>query len=149
MNIIDFYCFQFYVKYDRQIKAARKGLDCGGLLVVCARQSGLTELEVLGYADFPNNGKFEQLLNEHADFLNFESDYPHKFDGTEFLPGDLLAFDYKNGEGIRHVAIISKWEKNRYWVIDAQPDFGVSEHPLAHPFSKAKLFAYRIRGLIE
>ena len=137
------------VKFSHQGRTPEFGMDCGGLILVVARELGLSELEYLGYADFPNNGKFEQLLTEHADYLNYESKYPHRFDGTEFQPGDLLAFDYNNGEGIRHIGVVTGWDGKRYWIIDAQPKYGISEHPLAHPFSAATISAFAVCGLVD
>ena len=136
------------VKFAHQGRNPKIGIDCGGLILIVARSLNLSELEYLGYADFPDNGKFEQLLTEHADYLNYESKYPHRFGGTEFQPGDLLSFDYLNGEGTRHIAVVTNWDGKRYWVIDAQPQFGISEHPLAHPFSAAAIKAWSVRGLI-
>ncbi len=126
---------------------SEKFLDCGGLILVVARRLGLTELEELGYASFPIDGRFDELLEAHTDFLGFESKYPHNFNGSEMKLGDLFSFDYENGEGTRHIAIVTKFERTRYWVIDAQPVYGVSEHPLSAPFSKATLKGWRVRGL--
>ena len=81
------------VKYAHQGRNRKVGLDCGGLILVVARELGLTELEELGYSSFPENGRFEQLLNENADNLNIESVYPHSFTGGEFQAGDILACD--------------------------------------------------------
>ena len=124
-------------------------MDCGGLILVVARQLHLSALEELGYASFPGEGRFENLLTEHADALGFESTFPHKFDGTELKTGDLLSFDYNNGEGTRHIALVTKFDGSRYYVLDAQPNYGVSEHPLAPPFSKATLKGWRVRGLTD
>lgn len=111
-------------------------LDCGGLILLAGRGAGLTSLEFLGYANFPSGGKFEELLEEHAIRTDLIFRYPFSFSGTEFAPGDLAAFDYGNGESVRHIAFVTKWDGRRYWVIDAQPVYGVSEHPLAFPFVK-------------
>lgn len=133
------------VKYGHQGRT-RQCLDCGGLILVVARELGLSDLEELGYAkSAPESDRFEQLLNENADNLQIESFPPHNFDGTEFLPGDLLAYDYLEGEGISHTAFVTKWEKGRYWVVDSLNNYGVSHHPLAHPFSKARILGFRIR----
>lgn len=137
------------VKFSHQGRNPSFGIDCGGLVLLVARAFRLSELEELGYASFPTDGRFERLLEENADYSGIESRYPHKFTGTEFLPGDLLSFDYNNGEGIRHIAIVTKFESPRYWIIDAHPDYGVAEHPLAHPFSKATLKGWRVRGLSD
>ena len=134
-------------RFSHQGRNRRNGLDCGGLILVVGRALALTDLEELGYSSFPTGGRFEALLNEHADALGITSKYPHKFTGDEFLPGDLLGFDYQNGEGLRHVALVTRWDGACYWIIDAQPDFGVTEHPLRHPFSKATLSGFRVRGL--
>jgi hypothetical protein len=135
----------FAVKYAHQGRNRTVGLDCGGLILLVARELNLSELEELGYSSFPENGRFEQLLNEHADNLNIESIYPHSWTGEEFEIGDILAFDYRNGEGVRHTAFVSDWDGQHYSVIDAIPDYGVSEHPLRHPFSKARILGFRIR----
>lgn len=127
----------------------REFLDCGGLVLMVGRTLQLTQAEELGYASYPMNGRFEQLLREITDEMDFESVYPHKFTGEELKPGDLLSYDYQNGEGVRHVAMVTQWDGKRYWVIDAIPEYGVSEHPLAHPFSVAKLRGYRPRGLAD
>ena len=111
-------------------------LDCGGLVLLAGRGVGVTSLEFLSYANFPAGGKFEELLSEHAVNSDYSSKFPHAFDGSEFQPGDLMAFDYGNGEGVRHIAFVTKWDGRRFWVIDAQPDYGVTEHPLAFPFTK-------------
>lgn len=125
----------------------RDGMDCGGLILVTANRLNVSDLEFLGYASFPSNGKFEQLLLENTDYLGIESRYPHRFDGSEFLPGDLLSYDYNNGEGTRHIALITKFDGLRYWVVDAIPEYGVTEHPFAAPFSKATVKGWRVRGL--
>jgi cell wall-associated NlpC family hydrolase len=135
------------VKYSHQGRTRQTGLDCGGLVLVVANSLGLSELEELGYSSFPNNGRFENLLNEHADNLNIESVYPHTFTGAEFEAGDILGFDYQNAEGVRHTAFVSKFDGANYWVIDAIPDYGVCEHPLRHPFSKARILGFRVKGL--
>jgi cell wall-associated NlpC family hydrolase len=127
----------------------KTGLDCGGLILVVARELELTELEELGYAAFPTDGRFDQLLEEYTDFLGFESKYPHRFDGTEFKPGDLLSFDYENGEGTRHIAVVTKFDGRRFSILDANPTYGVKEFPLGHPFSKAKIKGWRVRGLSD
>lgn len=121
-------------------------LDCGGLVLLAGRGIGLTSLEFLSYANFPGDGKFEALLKEHAVETGECYKYPFKFSGTEFEPGDLAAFDYGNGEGVRHIGFISKWDGRRFWVIDAQPDYGVTEHPLAFPFAKqgTLIFKYQV-----
>lgn len=134
-------------KFSHQGRSRKHGIDCGGLILLAGRELGLTDLEELGYAAYPTNGRFDYLLATHAEDLQFESRYPHKFTGEELLPGDLLSFDYLNGEGTRHVAMVSKWDGSRYWIIDAHPDYGVTEKPLAHPFSRALLKAYRPRDL--
>ena len=135
--------------FAHQGRNPKFGIDCGGLILIIAQSLNLTALEYLGYADFPNNGKFERLLTEHADYLSFESKYPHKFNGTEFAPGDLLSFDYNNGEGTRHLAVVSNFDGKRFWIIDAQPNYGITEKPLAHPFSNATLKAWKVRGLVD
>lgn len=137
------------IKFAHQGRNQAVGIDCGGLILIVAKSLNLSELEYLGYADFPHDGKFEQLLTEHADYAGFESSYPHRFNGTEFKTGDLLSFDYNNGEGIRHLAVVSNWDGRRFWVIHSMPEYGVCETPLAHPFSVATLKAWSVRGLIE
>lgn len=132
------------VKYSHQGRTREIGLDCGGLILVVARALELSELEELGYASYPTDGRFEQLLNRHAENLGYESLYPHIFDGTEFQIGDILAFDYQNGEGIRHTAFVTNWDGKHYWIIHAIPDYGVCEMPLRHPFSKARILGFRI-----
>lgn len=134
------------VKYTHQGRKRNIGLDCGGLILMVARDLGLSELEELGYAtSAPESDRFEQLLNENADNLHIESFPPHRFDGTEFLPGDILAYDYQKGEGISHTSFISKWDGRCYWVVDALNDIGVSEHAFRFPFSKARILGFRIR----
>ncbi len=122
----------------RKENAQNPRLDCGGLILVAGRALGLTSLEFLGYADFPTDGKFEALLVEHAVDTGESFTYPFRFSGGEFLPGDLVAFDYGNGEGVRHIALVTKFDGRRFWVIDAQSNYGVSEHPLAFPFVQTK-----------
>ena len=130
--------------------AATTGLDCGGLILVVGRRLGLTELEFLGYADFPTDGKFDELLEQTTDLI-WERRFPFNFEGTELRPGDLLSFDYGNGEGTRHLAMVSGWDGRRYRVINAMPDYGVTEHPLAAPFvgRRTTLKAWSIRGLVD
>lgn len=128
---------------------SKKILDCGGLVLLSLKNLNLSSLEELGYASFPVDGRFDQLLTDHADALGFTSRYPHKFDGTELLPGDLLSFDYNNGEGTRHIALVTKFEDGRYWILDAQPVYGVTEKPFSFPFSKATVTGWRVRGLID
>jgi cell wall-associated NlpC family hydrolase len=111
-------------------------LDCGGLVLMTGRAAGLTSLEFLSYSGFPSGGRFEQLLREHAVETGYKSLFPHNFDGTEFKPADIVAFDYGNGEGVRHIGFVTRWDGRRYWIIDAQPGLGVTEHPLAFPFTK-------------
>lgn len=133
-------------KYTHQGRSRERGLDCGGLILVVARELGLSELEELGYAkSAPESDRFEQLLNENAENLNIESFPPHQFNGTEFEPGDILAYDYQKGEGISHTAFVTCWDGRAYWVVDALQNYGVSEHPLKFPFSKARILGFRIR----
>lgn len=126
-------------------------LDCGGLVLLAGRGVGLTSLEFLSYANFPSGGKFEMLLEEHAVRTGISSTFPHCFSGEEFAPGDLAAFDYGNGEGIRHIAFVTKWDGRRFRVIDAQPDYGVSEHPLAFPFTRrgTTVHKYLVKNLSD
>lgn len=126
------------------------GMDCGGLLLVGARERGLTCLEFLGYASFPTEGKFEELLRQETRWL-WKREFPYGFDGTEVRPGDLISFDYGNGEGTRHVAIVTKWDGRRYRILDATPNHGVCEHGLSAPFVTAKtvLQGWEILGLGE
>lgn len=135
--------------YAHQGRSKKHGVDCGGLILLTARELGLSDLEILGYSSFPNNGRFEQLLNDHADNLNHESTYPHNFSGTEYLSGDILAFDYANGEGVRHAAFVTKFDGRRYWILHAIPTFGVVEMPLSHPYSNARIMAFRVRGVVD
>lgn len=134
------------VKFSHQGRNRMTGIDCGGLMLVATRENGILDLEFLGYAAFPTNGKFDELLTANADFL-WERSFPFQFDGTELKPADLLSFDYGNGEGTRHIAMVTKWDGRRYSVIEAIPDYGVCEHPLAPPFMKEKtrLKAWRLR----
>lgn len=126
-------------------------MDCGGLILVVANSLKLSELEIPGYADFPPDGEFERLLDEHAIRTDFTSRYPHRFDGTELLPGDLLSYDYENGEGVRHVSFVTGWDPHsrRYNVIEAQPIYGITEHPFASVFAKATIVRYKVRGLLD
>lgn len=127
----------------------RDVLDCGGVILMVAREKKISELEVLGYASFPNNGRFEEILRENTIDLEFESSFPHNFSGEELKPGDLISFDYQNDEGIRHIAFVTKWDGRSYWIIHATPIYGVAEMPLRHPFSKAKLRGWRIPNLTD
>jgi cell wall-associated NlpC family hydrolase len=138
-------------RFSHQGRSRANGFDCGGLVLVAGREIGLSELEFLGYASFPTEGKFEELLAGHTEFLGFEWSFPFSFDGTELLAGDLLSFDYGNGEGTRHLALVTGWRKNCYWVLDAIPERGVSEHPLRFPFVKqnTRLKGWRVAGLTD
>ncbi|CAN5509406.1 hypothetical protein BH10ACI2_BH10ACI2_04410 [soil metagenome] len=135
-------------KFGHQGRSKQTGIDCGGLILVGARQHGISELEFLGYSDFPTDGKFEALLHEHADFKG-EWVFPFGFDGSELQAGDMVSFDYGNGEGTRHLAIITSWDGRHYRVIEAQPKFGVCEHALSPPFvvTKTVLQGWGLRGL--
>lgn len=117
--------------------------------MLTARTLGLTDFEFLSYANYPKDGKFEALMREHADDTGEEFRFPFRFEGTEFLPGDLVTVDYGNGEGVRHIGIITKFERRRFLVIDATPEYGVVEHPLAVPLitTKTVLRRYLVRGL--
>ena len=136
-------------KFAHQGRDRVTGMDCGGFAMVSARDAGLSDLEFLGYADFPTDGKFEELLQEHTIFL-WERKFPFTFTGDELLPADLLSFDYGNGEGTRHLALVSQWLRNRYYVVEAQPKNGVTEHALAPPFIQRKMTikAWRIPALV-
>src|SRR5688572_20472626 len=97
-------------RFGHQGREPKKtGLDCGGLVLVGGRKNRLTELEFLGYASFPTDGKFDQLLDEHTEFIGV-FDWPFRFDGTELRPADLLSFDYGNGEGTKHLAMVTRWD---------------------------------------
>lgn len=126
------------------------GMDCGGLVLVGARDMGLSDLEFLGYANFPTDGKFEVLLNENTDPIGSWT-FPFGFNGSELKTGDLLSFDYGTGEGTRHLAIVTRWDGRRYRVLDALQDYGVSEHPLAAPLvtRRTLLKGWKIRGFAE
>lgn len=135
-------------KFGHQGRNRVTGLDCGGLMLTATRESNLLHMEFLGYASFPTDGKFDEILATHSELL-FERSFPFNFDGSELLPGDLVSFDYGNGEGTRHLAMITKWERGRYTVIESQPKHGVTEHAIAPPFVKNKtsLKAWRLPGL--
>lgn len=135
-------------KFGHQGRNAMTGMDCGGLLLICARENGLSELEFLGYADFPIDGKFEELLQQHTEHL-FSKNFPFNFSGEELLPGDLVSFDYGNGEGTRHVAMVTGWDGHRYRIIEALPDYGVTEHALAPPFVRhgVSVQGWKIKGI--
>jgi len=85
-------------------------LDCGGIVLVQTRKWRFTDLEVLGYARFPTNGRFDEILAEHADFAG-EYRWPFTLTGEELKPGDLISFDYGNREGTRHVSFISGFKR--------------------------------------
>jgi len=76
----------------------RFGLDCGGFILVVGRRLGITELEILGYANSPDGVLFERVLREEC------TEVPK----AETRPGDLLAIDY--GKGVQHVAIVTRAE---------------------------------------
>ncbi len=136
------------VKFSHQGRNRATGIDCGGLMLVATRAIGILDLEFLGYAKYPTEGKFEELLAENSDLL-FESVFPFNFTGDEMLPGDMISFDYDNNEGTRHLALVTGWDGRRYKVIEAQPGRGVCEHALAPPFVKTKMMVkgWRLRGL--
>lgn len=137
-------------RFSHQGRNFSTGFDCGGVVLVLGQTTGLSELEELGYSSFPMNGRFEQLLEETTDYLGTEYAFPFNFTGDEFLLCDLISFDYGNGEGIRHLGLCTGWRQNCYWIIDAQPNLGVTEHPLRFPFVKQRttLKGWRIRGLV-
>lgn len=123
-------------------------MDCGGLMLVVGRALCVTEFEELGYASYPTQGRFDEILAQELERLDFESTYPHKFNGTELQPADLISFDYMNGEGTRHVAMVTKWDGRCYWIIEATAKYGVTEHPFKYPFTKdTKIQGWRVRGL--
>lgn len=124
------------------------GLDCGGMILVGARQHQLSSLEFLGYALFPTEGKFDELLFEHADFIG-EFAFPFNFTGDELREADLVSFDYGEGGGTRHIALVTGWDGRRYRILDALKEYGISEHALAAPFVKTNtvLKGWAVRGL--
>lgn len=135
------------IRYSHQGRSRIAGLDCGGFLLIIGRETGLSDLEELGYASYPKDGRFEMLLAQNADPLPFTSAYPHSFVDGQLSVADLLAFDY--GKGVQHVGIVTRWDGRRYWVVDALSPYGVTEHPVAYPFTKpgTTLTAYGVRGL--
>ena len=138
-------------RFSHQGRSRQTGLDCGGLILVAGRALGLTELEYLGYASFPSNGKFEELLAAHAVETDAVFEFPFSFRGGELRPGDLLSFDYGTGEGVRHVALVTKWDDRSFWVVEAHDKYGVCEHPLRFPFVKrgTVLKKYEVRDLAD
>lgn len=138
------------VRFSHQGRNRQNGIDCGGLALNATRENGILGLEFLGYPRFPREGKFDQLLDENSDFL-WERTFPFSFDGTELRPADLVSFDYGDGEGTRHMAIVTLWDGRRYKIVDALAAYGVSEHVLAAPFVKSKtsIKAWGLRGLSD
>lgn len=138
------------IKFSHQGRSRKTGLDCGGLILVIARELGLSKLEELGYAAFPNNGRFEKLLNENARAGRFEGK-GYKLTGKEFRAGDLLSFDYGTGEGTRHIALVSKFDGRHFWVVEANPQYDVCEHSLRPPFFDGKTIikAWEVPGLAD
>jgi len=134
------------VRWSHQGRTRRTGVDCGGLLIVLGHELGLSSLEELGYSSFPTNGRFDELLAQELDKLKFKSSYPHaRFDGSELIAGDLLSYDYENGEGTRHVSLVTRWDGSRFWVLESLSKYGVCEHPFAYPFSEATVQGWRVR----
>lgn len=131
-------------KFGHQGRNRMTGFDCGGLILVGANEHKLLKLEFLGYADFPTDGKFDELLQKNAKLVG-EFAWPFKFDGTELKTADLVSFDF--GKGTQHLAIVKKWDGRRYKIIDALQDYGVSCHALAAPFVKrtTKLKGWRLK----
>lgn len=135
-------------KFGHQGRNAQTGYDCGGLVLVAGREKGLTSVEFLGYASFPTDGTFEELLEANTKFRGKYA-FPFNFTGKEMQSADLVSFDYGNGEGTRHLALVTCWDGRRYRVLEAQPNYGVCEHALASPFvgRKTVLKVWGIKGL--
>lgn len=142
------------VPYAHQGRSAEVGLDCGGLLLLMGRDTGISSLEHLGYATRPDGETFERLLDEELDRLPVVEG-ARKPNLWNAQPGDILAFDW--GEGIYHCALITGWSW-RFTVIHAIQETGsnrrkgmrkgaVVEAPLDFKMSSQIVRAYRVRGL--
>ncbi len=124
------------VRYQNQGRT-RSGTDCGGLLLLCGRELGITDLEVLSYSNEPDGETFDKLLA-----LSLNEVTPKE----DLQAGDIIACDY--GQGIQHTAIVVEFHSiKRIEVIHAIRRSGVSQHTLHGRHLRAWVKTYRLKHL--
>lgn len=130
------------VRYQNQGRSKEDGLDCGGLILVVARDLGLSELEFLGYSNQPDGETFEKLLDANCFEIEQEN----------IQPGDIVACNY--GKGIQHIAFITEIQPRLKVIHAKRPrngfgsnDRGVIETYLHGNDLRSWVASYRIKGV--
>lgn len=114
---------------------SRRGVDCGGLLLVVCWDTGYTSLEVRGYATRPNGEDFEGFLESEG----------KEIDKSKTRAGDVVAFDY--GQGIQHIALVTEVVDSRPRILHAKPNVGVIEQVMHGHELRSWVKSYRLKHL--
>lgn len=110
------------------------GLDCAGLVVCAARESGLQINDRADYGRIPHEGLFTSVVMEHCDEIS----------QAEIMIGDVMMFAFRSEP--QHIAIVS--HVNTTMLIHAYSQVGkVVENSLDASWQKRLKGCYRIRGL--
>lgn len=107
------------------------GLDCAGVVVCAAIESGLLVDDVAGYGMVPSNGLLEQAVIKHCDEIGKD----------ELVSGDILLFRFLREP--QHLAIF-----DHGMLIHAYSSVGrVVENGFDDVWEKRLVGCYRLRGI--
>lgn len=127
--------------YLHQGRLFKKGVDCGGLVVMVARSLSLFEHDDLTYSDQP---KADYLLRECDKFLD-----PKPLDLQQLQPGDVGAFYYMSPTEAQHLCIFGEYEGRLTMIHAFQKRGKVVEHTFDDFWAKRLLKVYSYRGVTE
>jgi NlpC/P60 family putative phage cell wall peptidase len=114
------------------------GCDCAGLLMGVAREVGLADVLITGYARTPSGHELERHCDAHMNRKPIDA----------LLPGDVAVFRYR--EEPQHLAIIADYVHGGLSIVHAfAPSRQVLETILAEPWLSRLVIGYCIPGVID
>jgi len=129
------------VPYAQQGRSREIGLDCVGLLIKIAHDTGYSDFDFLAYGSNPDGETMERLLGEQLDRLEFID---------QAQEGDVISMDFGGGE--QHVGVLSKMSPKgiKYsYMIHALRDHGVVEGRPFGKYLRSIRGAYRLKGIVD
>lgn len=109
----------------------RRGIDCGGLAICCAKDCRLSDFDIDGYGRVPSGRRMQRILSEQCTEIPI----------SEALTADLYHMAFEDEP--QHIAIISR----PGYIIHADNMRGVVEHILDDSWRYTIRGAYRLPGV--